>query len=119
MLLELVRANLCLVENLGLPYVDLLQDDPSVIASEASTCDATLRRQSEIRLSAWKALIASQDCKALTEGLRARPRVTRDFVSGQWVAYTGGHRSLKKGLWLEVVAGMGRHLSWVRLDEML
>ena len=66
---------------------DLLQENPDIIASDASSCDHALRRQAEIRLSARRAMVASQDCKALREALRARLRVTKEFVSGQWVAY--------------------------------
>ena len=38
----------------------------------------------------------TQDCKALREALRARPRLRRDFESGQWVAYWRSQK-LEKG----------------------
>ena len=69
---------------------DSLQEEENVAASEA-----TLRRQAEVRTAARQAVVASQDCKALRAALRARPRVTQEFVCGQWVAYW----SPKLGTW--------------------
>ena len=66
---------------------DLLVDNPNPIANDAVLTDSAVDSQQRIRLAARQALVASQDCRALRDALRARPRLRRDFESGQWVAY--------------------------------
>ena len=66
---------------------DLLQKSPNVVSSDAVLTEPAYAAQSRVRLAARQAVIASQDQKALREALRARPRLRRDFESGQWVAY--------------------------------
>ncbi|CAE7501713.1 GIP, partial [Symbiodinium pilosum] len=43
---------------------DLTQENPDIIATDASSCDHALRRQAEIRLSARRAMVASQEAIA-------------------------------------------------------
>ena len=66
---------------------DLLQDSPSPVAADAVGAESAVDAQARIRQAARMAVIAAQDCKMLREALRARPRLRRDFESGQWVAY--------------------------------
>ena len=74
---------------------DLLHEHPNPIASDATQAEPAFERQSRVRLAARQAMIASQDCKALREALRARPRLRKDFESGQWVAYWRTQKSIK------------------------
>ena len=66
---------------------DLLQDSPNPIASDAVLTEPAVESQQRIRLAARLALVEAQDSTALRQALRARPRLRRDFESGQWVAY--------------------------------
>ena len=75
---------------------DLLQDSPSIVANDAVCTEPAVDAQQRIRLAARQAVVAAQDCKALREALRARPRLRRDFESGQWVAYWRSQK-LEKG----------------------
>ena len=75
---------------------DLLQDSPSPIANDAVLTEPVVEAQNRIRQAARAAVVAAQDHKALREALRARPRLRRDFESGQWVAYWRSQK-LEKG----------------------
>eukprot|EP00435_Cladocopium_sp_Y103_P057558 s34_g19.t2 len=66
---------------------DLLQDDTHVPASDAVLADAGYQRSQAIRQAARLAVLQCQDDKALRTALRARPRIQRQFVSGDWVYY--------------------------------
>ena len=66
---------------------DLLQDQPHVAASDAEEADPLLRRVSEVRQAARKAVLECQDDRALKAALRARPRPMKEFKSGDWVFY--------------------------------
>ncbi|CAE7379807.1 RE1, partial [Symbiodinium pilosum] len=65
-----------------LAEVNLLVDNPNPIANDAVLTDSAVDSQQRIRLAARQALVASQDCRALRDALRARPRLRRDFESG-------------------------------------
>ena len=66
---------------------DLLQENPHVAASDAVECSEPFGKSHEIRQAARRAVLACQDDKALRAALRARPRVTAEFQSGDWVFY--------------------------------
>ncbi|CAE7758699.1 RE1 [Symbiodinium sp. CCMP2456] len=75
---------------------DLLQDSPSTVANDAVLTEPAVEAQARVRQAARAAVVAAQDNKALREALRARPRLRRDFESGQWVAYWR-RQKLEKG----------------------
>eukprot|EP00435_Cladocopium_sp_Y103_P057771 s2526_g20.t1 len=66
---------------------DLLQEDTHIAASDAVLADAGYQRSQAIRQAARLAVLQCQDDKALRTALRARPRVQRQFASGDWVFY--------------------------------
>ena len=66
---------------------DLLQEKPNLAVSEAITCDDASAQANAVRQSARKAVLECQDDKAFRAALRARPRVFREFKSGDWVYY--------------------------------
>ena len=66
---------------------DLLQDNPCPVAADAILAEPALDAQARVRLAARQAVVASQDCRVMRQVVRARPRLRRDFESGQWVAY--------------------------------
>ena len=66
---------------------DLLQEDPDVVASEAIALHDGYARSNQIRQNARQAVLACQDSSALRAALRARPRPSRPFQSGDWVYY--------------------------------
>ena len=66
---------------------DLLQEDPDVGASEAIALQDGYARSNQIRQTARQAVLACQDSSALRAALRARPRPSRPFQSGDWVYY--------------------------------
>ena len=71
------------------PYIpqDLLQDNPSLSASEAITNDDQWAASQAVRVAARKAVLECQDDKALRAALRARSRVHREVSSGDWAYY--------------------------------
>ena len=66
---------------------DLLQENPNLAVSESITCDDASAQANAVRQAARKAVLECQDDKALRAALRARPRVFKDFKSGDWVYY--------------------------------
>ena len=66
---------------------DLMQDEPHVVASDAVEMSEPFGRSHMIRQAARRSVLACQDDRALRVALRARPRVERDFKSGDWVHY--------------------------------
>ncbi len=66
---------------------DLLQEQPNLAVSESITCDDASAQANAVRQAARRAVLECQDDKALRAALRARPRVFRDFKSGDWVYY--------------------------------
>ena len=66
---------------------DLLQENPNLNASEAIVTDDQWAKSQAIRNAARKAVLECQDDKALRAALRARSRVHREVVSGDWVYY--------------------------------
>ena len=97
---------------------DLLQDAPHVPAVDASEAESAWVRASQVRASARKAVLECHDDRALRAALRARPRVTRPFRSGDWVyywrtqKYIGGTK-IEGGRWYGaalVLGSLGRNL---------
>ena len=97
---------------------DLLQDNPHLPAVDASEADSVLARANQIRQSARRAFLACQDDRALKAALQARPRVSREFRSGDWVyywrtqKYVAGQR-IEGGRWYGaaiVLGSIGRNL---------
>ena len=66
---------------------DVSQEEPHVVASDAVESSTAYGRNHEIRQAARRAVPACQDDKALRAALRARPRATINFQSGDWVFY--------------------------------
>ena len=73
---------------------DLLQDAPHVAASDAIEHDTVLNRANAVRQAARRAFLQCQDDKALRAALRARPRVAKEFKSGDWVYYWRTQKSI-------------------------
>ena len=46
-----------------------------------------MQRANSVRQAARRAMVEAQDDRALRAALRARPRVARDYKSGDWVFY--------------------------------
>ena len=93
-------AKNALLTQAGNPRIptDLLQDQPHVAASDAAEADPLLRRGSEVRQAARKAVLQCQDDRALKAALRARPRPMKEFTSGDLCCSVGTH-------WQESCAG--------------
>ena len=66
---------------------DLIQESPCVIAATAPLHSEMHARSHAIRTAARVSMAQSQDSKALRVALNARPRVERDFLPGDFVAY--------------------------------
>eukprot|EP00435_Cladocopium_sp_Y103_P056355 s943_g19.t1 len=66
---------------------DLVQESPCVIAATAPLHSEMHARSHAIRTAARVSLAQSHDSKALRVALNARPRVERDFLPGDFVAY--------------------------------
>ena len=77
---------------------DLLQEKPNLAVSEAITCDDASAQANAVRQSARKAVLECQDDKAFRAALRARPRVFREFKSGDWVYYYWRSQKWEKGI---------------------
>ena len=92
---------------------DLLQEWPCPVSGTASLSDDAVARSQLIRTQARTALIMSQDDKTLRTALNARPRVERDFIPGDYVAYWRTQKyekgvRLVGGRWFGVAVVMGR-----------
>ena len=98
---------------------DLLQEDTHVAASDAVLADAGYQRSQAVRQAARLAVLQCQDDKALRSALRARPRVQRQFMSGDWVYYWRSQKwhngvLLKGGRWHGAALILGRiGVNWV------
>ena len=66
---------------------DLLQEWPCPVSGTLPLTDDAVARAQTIRNQARVALIASQNDKSLRAALNARPRVEREFLPGDFVAY--------------------------------
>ena len=66
---------------------DLIQESPCVIAATAPLHSEMHARSHAIRTAARVSMAQSHDSKALRVALNARPRVERDFLPGDFVAY--------------------------------
>ena len=66
---------------------DLIQEQPCPISGTLPLADDAVAKAQTIRNQARMALIASQDDKSLRAALNARPRVEREFLPGDFVAY--------------------------------
>ena len=92
---------------------DLLQEWPCPVSGTASLTDDAVARSQMIRTHARTALIMSQDDKTLRTALNARPRVERDFIPGDYVAYWRTQKyekgiRLVGGRWFGVAIVMGK-----------
>eukprot|EP00435_Cladocopium_sp_Y103_P019462 s1915_g4.t1 len=98
---------------------DLLQEDTHVAASDAVLADAGYQRSQAIRQAARLAVLQCQDDRALRNALRARPRVQRQFMSGDWVYYWRSQKwqngvLLRGGRWHGAALVLGRiGVNWV------
>ncbi|CAE7208267.1 GIP, partial [Symbiodinium pilosum] len=64
---------------------DLMQEQPHLPAVDAAEFESVWSRSNAVRMSARKAVLEVHDDRALKAALRARPRVTRPFRSGEAV----------------------------------
>ncbi|CAE7347138.1 RE1, partial [Symbiodinium microadriaticum] len=92
---------------------DLLQDTPHLAASDAVAADPSCRQAHVVRQTARRAVLECQDDRALRAALRARPRVHREFQSGDWVYYWRTQKSLdgtriEGGRWYGAAMVLGR-----------
>ena len=92
---------------------DLLQDAPDLAASDAVTADPSCRQAHVVRQTARRAVLECQDDRALRAALRARPRVHREFQSGDWVYYWRTQKSvdgtrIEGGRWYGAAMVLGR-----------
>ena len=92
---------------------DLLQEDPNPVAATCPLYDEQSARRQSIRTAARKAVIDVQDSNALRRALAARPRVERDFVAGDKIAYWRNQKwqlgvLLNKGRWYGTAIVLGR-----------
>ena len=97
---------------------DLMQEQPHLPAVDAAEFESVWSRSNAVRMSARKAVLEVHDDRALKAALRARPRVTRPFRSGDCVYYwrtqksIGGTR-IEGGRWYGaalVLGNLGRNL---------
>ncbi|CAE7244986.1 GIP, partial [Symbiodinium sp. CCMP2456] len=92
---------------------DLLQDAPDLAASDAVASDPSCQHAHVVRQTARRAVLECQDDRALRAALRARPRVHREFQSGDWVYYWRTQKSLdgtriEGGRWYGAAMVLGR-----------
>lgn len=92
---------------------DLLQEDPGIVASEVTNLDSVFARAQQVRQAARLAVLECQDDRALRAALRARPRPSRDFISGDWVFYWRSQKwekgeLIKGGRWHGAAMVLGR-----------
>lgn len=92
---------------------DLLQEDPGIVASEVTSLDTVFARAQQVRQAARLAVLECQDDRALRAALRARPRPSRDFISGDWVFYWRSQKwekgeLIKGGRWHGAAMVLGR-----------
>ena len=83
------------------------------MSGTAALTDDVVARSQMIRKQARTALIMSQDGKTLRTALNARPRVERDFIPGDYVAYWRTQKyekgiRLVGGRWFGVAIVMGK-----------
>ena len=97
---------------------DLMQEQPHLPAIDSAMMDPLPARTHAIRMAARKSMLECQDDRALKAALRARPRATRNFRSGDWVyywrtqKYIAGTR-IEGGRWYGaalVLGSLGRNL---------
>ena len=73
---------------------DLLQENPLPTVADAIDLDSAEQTANQIRQAARKAMLECQDSRALRAALRARPRVLREYRSGDWVYYWRTQKSI-------------------------
>ena len=66
---------------------DLLQESPCPVAGTTPLHDPAVARAQSIRAQARTSLVMAQDNASLRTALNARPRVERDFLPGDYIAY--------------------------------
>ena len=79
---------------------DLLSEPLNVISATASLTEHGIAKAQALRTTARLALIQMQDDRALRVALLARPRVSKDFVPGDLVAYWRDQKWIKGSLQL-------------------
>ena len=97
---------------------DVMQEAPHAPASDAVIMDDLVSRTNATRQAARRAVLECQDDRALRAALRARPRVARQFKSGDWVYYWRTQKSvqgirIEGGRWYGaamVLGSIGRNL---------
>ena len=105
------------------PPGDLLQTNPDVVSATMPLYDDTAARAQQIRHAARLAVLETQDDRAMRLALAARPRLRREFQSGNRVRYwrkqlgsreAQGYRT-KHARWHGRAVVVGKHVSnlWV------
>ena len=79
---------------------DLLSEPLNVISATASLTEHGIAKAQALRTTARLAPIQMQDDRALRVALLARPRVSKDFVPGDLVAYWRDQKWIKGSLQL-------------------
>ena len=92
---------------------DLLQETPCPVAGTTPLHDPVAARAQTIRSQARLALVMAQDDSSLRTALNARPRVEREFLPGDYVAYWRSQKyergaRLVGGRWFGTAVIMGR-----------
>ena len=92
---------------------DLIQEQPCPVAGTQALRDSMTARSQAIRMHARTALVMAQDDQSMRSALNARPRVERDFLAGDYVAYWRSQKYEKGqrivgGKWFGVAIVMGK-----------
>ena len=92
---------------------DLVQEQPCPVAGTQALHDSAAARSQAIRMHARTALVMAQDDQSMRSALNARPRVERDFLAGDYVAYWRSQKYEKGqrivgGKWFGVAVVMGK-----------
>ena len=92
---------------------DLLQESPCPVAGTSPLHDPVAAKACQVRAHARAALVLAQDGATLRTALNARPRVEREFLAGDYVAYWRSQKyekgsRLVGGRWFGTAIIMGK-----------